>query len=338
MISLANKYRPQSFEEVIGQKSVVKILSKQVESDNVRNCYLFCGATGSGKTTCAKILAHAVNGGDSVPIEIDAASNNSVDNIRAIVAEAQERAVDGKYKTIILDEVHVLSSAAWQCLLKYAEDPAPLTILIMCTTEPQKIPATILNRVQRFDFSRIRTEDIMNRLVYVCNKESIPYEEAALSCISRSANGCMRAALTSLDKCIDYESSVTLASVMEVLGGYDYSVFFDLTNAMLDGDESAVLKIVDNVYDSGKDLSQFVYQFLQFNLDIIKYSLCRDCSVTSLPEAYTSSLENALNFENPTKYYNYVVDKLLELKNMLRQDTDVRSTVEVVCLQITRLQ
>lgn len=338
MTSLANKYRPKTFDEVLGQQAVLQILRRQVESDTVRNCYLFCGATGSGKSTCARILARGVNGGLGLPIEIDAASNNSVDNIRNIVKDASERAIDGKYKVIIMDEVQALSSMAWQGLLKYIEEPAPYTILIMCTTEPQKVPATIMNRVQRFDFTRISTEDIHGRLEFVCKEEGIVAEANALLYLSKLANGCMREALTLLDKCKDYNNEISLENVIQALGSYSYVTFFDLINSMIDGNEKQVLFTVNNLYDEGKDLAQFVTQFLKFTIDVIKYILFQTCDVTSIPSSMESDIKSIINFESPSQYYNYVTDKLLELKNMLRQDADVKSTVEVVFLQITRMQ
>ena len=147
MISLAVKWRPKTFEEMVEQKSVVQILQKEIETNQIKNCYLFCGQSGAGKTSQARLFAKRINNNVGEPIEIDAASNNSVENVRNIVKAAQERSIDSKYKVYIIDEAHALSNQAWQAFLKCIEEPPEFTVFIFCTTDPQKINATILNRV-----------------------------------------------------------------------------------------------------------------------------------------------------------------------------------------------
>ena len=338
MKSLPVLYRPTTFDEVVGQDSVIKILKKQIETGNTKNVYLFAGVSGSGKTTCARIFAKTVNNGVGDPIEIDAASNSGVDNVRNIIRDAQEKSIEGKYKIFIIDEAQSITSTAWQAFLKCIEEPPTLTIFIFCTTDPQKIPETILNRVQRFNFNRIPTNLIKERLEYVCKAEGFTNYEESIEYISRLANGCMREALTLLDKIADNSTNFNIADTLNILSVTDYRIYFSLVNDMLDGNAAGILTSLDNLYDKGTDLKIFADQFLKFVIDVAKYILFNTTKVTSIPESFENDIKNIINFENPINYYNYVMDKLLELKNMLKVDVDVKSTVEVVCLQISRMQ
>lgn len=338
MKSLPVLYRPTTFDEVVGQDSVIKILKKQIETGNTKNVYLFAGVSGSGKTTCARIFAKTVNNGVGDPIEIDAASNSGVDNVRNIIRDAQEKSIEGKYKIFIIDEAQSITSTAWQAFLKCIEEPPTLTIFIFCTTDPQKIPETILNRVQRFNFNRIPTNLIKERLEYVCKTEGFTNYKESIEYISRLANGCMREALTLLDKVADNSTNFNITDTLNILSVTDYRIYFSLVNDMLDGNAAGILTSLDNLYDKGTDLKIFADQFLKFVIDVAKYILFNTTKVTSIPESFENDIKNIINFENPINYYNYVMDKLLELKNMLKVDVDVKSTVEVVCLQISRMQ
>ena len=335
MVTLGNKYRPIDWNDVVEQDSIVTILNRQIETGNVRNSYMFTGASGCGKTTAARVFANKLG---SVPIEVDAASNSGVDNIRLIIEDAQERSISSKYKVYIIDECHMLSNAAWNAILKTIEEPPKYTIFIFCTTDPQKVPATILNRVQRYNFTNISVRGILDRLIYVCMKENYECEESALDYIAKLADGSMREALSLLGQVADYSTTINMNNVIEVLGNYSYNYFFQLANSLLDGDESKVLSIINNYFNEGRDLKLFVDQYMNFNLDVIKYSLFKDCSVLNIPNNLQADLDNITNFDNPSKYYNYVVDKLLSLKNMVKYDTNIKSTIEIVMLQITRCQ
>ena len=338
MVSLASKYRPQTFEEVCGQKSTVKILSKQAETGLFKHNYLFCGNTGSGKSTMARLVAKAINKGQGSPIEIDAASNNSVENVRAIIKDAQDRSIDSEYKVYILDEVQAFSSAAWQPLLKTMEEPPQYTVFILCTTDPQKVPEAVMNRAQRFNFGKISLEEIKNRLEYVCQCEGFSNYQESVEYIAKIADGCMREALTLLEKVASYNTIFDICVTMELLGAYRTQVFVDFTNNLLDDNEGAVLQQIDQIDLSGRDLPQFVDQYLRFIIDVAKYAILANIKATTLPISDEELIKGIINFENPVQYYNYVMDKLLALKNMLKGDADPKSTVEVVCLQICRMR
>ena len=336
MQSLAVRYRPRNFEDVVSQNSVIKILQRQLETGNIKNAMLFCGASGCGKTTLARIFADKLNNGIGSPIEIDAASNSSVDNVRVIIKEANERSLSGKYKVYILDESHPFSNTAWQAWLKYIEEPPAYTIFICCTTDPQKIPATILNRCMRFNITRISAHDIRDRLKYICREEGFTNYEEACDYISKICSGGMRDGISYLEKCANYSTDLRIENVLEAMGNYSYDVFFKLCNALIDGDEKTVLDIISSYYEKGNDLKLFVSQYMDFCMDVAKYALFKSCDVTRIPTSMENELKYSTGFDNPEKYYSYVVDKLLELKNMVRNEVDVRSTVEVVLLQIAR--
>lgn len=336
MESLAVKYRPMSFNDVVSQTSVVKILERQLELGEFKNTYLFCGSSGCGKTTCARIFATRINGGVGTPIEIDAASNNGVDNVKSIIKEANERSIDSKYKIYIIDECHSLTSQAWQAFLKCIEEPPSYTIFIFCTTDPQKIPDTIKNRVQRFTFNRIPTDKIRDRLSYICRQEGFVNYEESVEYIAKIAEGGMRTAISYLDKCAGYSNDLNIKNTLASIGNYSYDTFFHLINCMIDGDECSVLRTISDFYDMGNDLKLFVEQFLNFCIDLMKYVLFRDCSLIRIPNSMEQSIVQSTNIDGASNYYTYVLDKLLGLKSMLRNDNAPRSTIEIVFLQITR--
>lgn len=175
--ALAIKYRPKTWNDVTEQNSTKIILQQQLEAGEVKNAYLFCGPAGCGKTTCARIFANDINKGEGNPIELDAASNNGVDDVRNIIQQAKTKSLDSEYKIFIIDECHALSNSAWQAMLKIIEEPPAKSIFIFCTTNPERIPKTILSRVQRYDFNRISTDGIINRLQYILEQENYVLDE-----------------------------------------------------------------------------------------------------------------------------------------------------------------
>jgi DNA polymerase-3 subunit gamma/tau len=210
------------------------------------------------------------------------------------------------------------------------------TIFIFCTTDPQKIPETIKNRVQRYTFNRIPTNIIKDRLAYICRQEGFTNYEEAVDYISKISDGGMRAAISFLDKSAGFSTDLNINNVLSALGNYSYETFFNLINYMIDGVEAPVLKLISDFYDEGNDLKLFVDQFLNFVMDVNKYSLFKTCDVTKIPSSMEDKLIGSTNFDNAPKYYSYVADKLLQLKNMLKNDNSPRVTIEIMLLQITR--
>lgn len=341
MRALAVKYRPQTFEEVCGQGSIVKILERQLETGRVKNCYLFCGPSGTGKTTIGRAFAKRINKGKGTPIEIDAASNNGVDNIRQLIEEAQTRAIDSEYKIIIIDECHSITTQGWQAFLKTLEEPPEKTIFIFCTTNPEKIPATILNRVMRFNLSKVPTDSIRKRLMYICEQEGFTNYSESCDYIAKISNGGVRDAIANLDKVSDYSTDINISNTLEILGSYSYEEFLALTNALIDSmidinAEAKVINILENIDSSGKDMKNFVDQYLSFILDLIKYSLFNDMSLTKLPESLEEKVKYAVSFENNVNIFNRIVDKLLSVKNQIRYDDNINLTVKISFIQIIR--
>ena len=316
MKNLNTKYRPQRFSEVIGQESNVQILKQQLETDNICHAMLFTGVSGTGKTTIARIFANALNYGSGTPIEIDAASNSGVDNMRSVVATAGERSLDSTYKVIIIDEVQSLSSAAWQSLLKCIEEPPKYTVFIFCTTEPQKVPRTIINRCMRFNFNRLKPEVINQRLQYICSNEGLIDYEDGCEYISKICNGEMRQGIALLEKCANYSKEISVENVLVALGNYSYENFCELTDALIDADYNSVIKIVNSVYESGMDFKLFVEQFIEFLLDINHYLITKNMSCTKLPSNIENKVKSLINLDNAEKYYMYLINELLNLKIM----------------------
>lgn len=304
--TLAVKYRPKSFDDVVEQQAIKDILTDQIKTGTFQHSYLFCGPAGCGKTTAARIFANDINGGKGNPIEVDAASNNGVDNVREIIDGARRKSLDSDYKVYIIDECHMLSTGAWNAMLKLLEEPPKTTVFIMCTTDPQKIPATILSRVQRYNFSKISLDNIMNRLKSIVMWESselereagivdsYTYEDAAIQYIAKLADGGMRDAITMMDKCLSLDPELTVESVVAALGTVDYTTHFDLLLFLECGNKDEATKLVEDVFNSGKDLKQFVKQFQYFVLDVCKYLMFRDFKYVNIPSLaeYKTRLED----------------------------------------------
>ena len=339
MESLAVRYRPKDWEEVCSQNSIIKILSRQVELREFSNCFLFCGPSGCGKTTVARIFANKINNNVGNAIEIDAASNNGVDKIRDIVSTANQRSVDSEYKVLILDEAHTLTNQSWQALLKVIEETPKYTIFIFCTTDPQKIPATIVNRCQRFNFNRIPTEIITNRLRYICEQEGFKNYSETISYIAKTSNGQMRDSIASLEKVASYNpNDLSIETAISVLGNYSYDTYFSIFNAVIDLKYDEIFRIIDDMYNSGGDVKIFVDQYLVFCLDIMKYIIFKNCDILQIPQSMEDKIKMSINFDNADKYLSYIIDKVLSLKNMLKTDTNPKDTVEAVFLQMSRAE
>ena len=293
--ALYRKFRPSEFSDVKGQDHIVTTLKNQINADRIGHAYLFCGTRGTGKTTVAKIFAKAVNcehpvdgnpcgecascraiaaGTSMNVIEIDAASNNGVDNIREIRDEVAYSPTEGKYKVYIIDEVHMLSIGAFNALLKTLEEPPSYVIFILATTEAHKIPITILSRCQRYDFRRITVETIADRLRELTEKEQVEVEDKALTYIAKAADGSMRDALSLLDQCIAFYlgQKLTYDHVLDVLGAVDTDVFGDLFRKICDQKLTDVVRELEQIILQGRELSQFVTDFIWYlrNLLMLK--------------------------------------------------------------------
>ena len=345
-MSLANKYRPNTFSQVSAQKSVTSILRNQIDTGDIANCYLFSGPTGTGKTTIARIFAREINHGVGTPIEIDGASNNGVDNIRQIIAEAKERSLDATYKVYIIDECHQITLAGWNAFLKCLEEPPVYTIFILCTTDPQKVPATIMNRVMRFNLTKIPTQQIEVRLKDICMSEGFTNVSEACDYIAKLSNGCMRDAIAMLEKCSKYSKDLTMENVLQVTGNVSYNMFLDITNALIDKDEASLLKLLDDVYSSGIDFRLFVDQYNDFIIDLTKYCLFKDMSVTKIPNHLEAikvnnnpsprCVKSVTLFPNNVNFFNNLIVKLLDLKNKLRYDISPRTTVLSTFVEVVK--
>lgn len=357
--ALYRKFRPDIFDEVKGQVPIVTTLRNQVKSSRLSHAYLFCGTRGTGKTTIAKILAKAANcespvdgnpcgqcpmcqsigaGTSMNVIEIDAASNNGVDNIREIVEEVRYSPTEGRYKVYIIDEVHMLSTGAFNALLKTLEEPPSYVIFILATTEAHKLPVTILSRCQRYDFSRITVEEITERLTDLVGREGIQAEEKALRYVAKAADGAMRDALSLLDRCIAFYPGelLTYDNVLEVLGTVDTEVFGTLLRAVRTGDVAGAMRVLDDTVMRGRDLAQFVIDFTWYlrNLLLAK-------SVES-PEEFldiaSDRMESFLAEAKETKTETLVryINVCSELTNRIRYAGAKRVLIEVELIRLCR--
>ena len=287
-LALYRKYRPHTFEDVRGREVIVRTLRNQIISGRIAHSYLFCGTRGTGKTTIAKIFAKAVNcenpqdgspccecpsckaiGADASlnVVEMDAASNNGVDDIRNIIDQVAYSPTQGKYRVYIIDEVHMLSTAAFNALLKTLEEPPSYAIFILATTEPNKLPITILSRCQRYDYGRLSTETIEGRLREVADAEQLRVEDKALRYIASAADGSMRDGLSLLDQCNAFNygnEELTYDKTLEILGAVDTRVFSKLYNHIHEGDTASALKVLEDVLMQGREMMQFVADFLWY--------------------------------------------------------------------------
>lgn len=293
MATLAVKYRPASFEDVCGQSNIISILTNQLKEKSFKNAYLFCGPSGCGKTTLARIFAKKLNNGGGSIIEIDAASNNSVDDVRTIIKDAQFLPIDGLYKIYILDECHLFSIGAWNAMLKLIEEPPARTIFMFCTTDPQKIPSTIISRVQRYNFTKIGDKQIVNRLKVILDSEGIKdYQPDALQLIAKISMGGMRDSISTMEKCLCFNKELTVENVTKALGIISYDIMLNILKAIVDKDTSLVLNLLDTLYSNGVDLKVFLGNFLQFLSDISRYIITKEYHFSSLPQSYKSTIDS----------------------------------------------
>lgn len=356
--ALYRKFRPQEFEDVKGQDHIVTTLKNQIKADRIGHAYLFCGTRGTGKTTIAKIFAKAVNcehpvdgspcgecptckaiaaGNSMNVIEIDAASNNGVDNIRQIREEVEYRPTEGKYKVYIIDEVHMLSIGAFNALLKTLEEPPSYVIFILATTEVHKIPITILSRCQRYDFKRISIDTIAGRLAELTQAEQIDVDDRALRYVARAADGSMRDALSLLDQCVAFHfgEKLTYDNVLEVLGAVDNRVFSKLFQAVLASDTKACIREIEEMIIQGRDLSQLVNDFVWYmrNLLIAKTTDEPGDMLDMSEENLAVLKEEAAGVDTETLMRYIRI--FSELSGQLRYASQKRILVEIAFIKLT---
>ena len=357
--ALYRKFRPDTFADVKGQDAIVKTLKNQIRADRIGHAYLFCGTRGTGKTTIAKIMAKAVNcehpvdgnpcnecptckaiaaGTSMNVIEIDAASNNGVDNIREIRDEVAYSPTTGKYKVYIIDEVHMLSIGAFNALLKTLEEPPSYVIFILATTESAKIPVTILSRCQRYDFRRIPMETIERRLRELADKEQVDVEEKALRYIAKKADGGMRDALSLLDQCIAFYLGETLTydNVLEVLGAVDTDEFSKMLREILLSKIPQVMTHLEELVMQGRDLGQFVTDFTWYLRNLLLLKTSDDCE-----DVLDVSSENLIQLQEEAGMVREdtlmrFIRILSDLSNQLRSAASKRVLLEIALIKMCR--
>ncbi len=357
--ALYRKFRPAEFEDVKGQEHIVTTLKNQIKADRIGHAYLFCGTRGTGKTTVAKIFAKAVNcehpvdgspcgecpscraiaeGSSMNVIEIDAASNNGVDNIRQIREEVSYRPTEGKYKVYIIDEVHMLSTGAFNALLKTLEEPPSYVIFILATTEAHKIPITILSRCQRYDFHRISIDTIAARLSDLMQQEKVEVEEKAIRYVAKAGDGSMRDALSLLDQCIAFHLGETLTyeNVLEVLGAVDTEVFSRLLRQIIDKNVTGAIMILDELVDEGRELGQMVSDFTWYLRNLLLIQSSDDMEdVLDMSQDSIDALKEEAKLISPEVLLRYI-RIFSELGNQVRYASQKRIVIEIAIIKLCR--
>lgn len=355
--ALYREYRPISFEDVVGQDYIVKTLENQIKNDSLSHAYLFCGTRGTGKTTTAKILSRAVNcisdnhikpcneceicksildGSNLDVIEIDAASNNSVDDVRELRERVKYTPNNSRYKVYIIDEVHMLTQGAFNALLKTLEEPPPFVIFMLATTEPNKIPATILSRCQRFDFKRVAINTLVEKMTDICKKEGIEIEEQALKIIARNGQGSVRDSLSILDKCVSFgEKKIESGDVLNILGSTDPQQLIEFSKTIIYKDVCKSISIIDDYFMWGKDLSILVQDVTVLFRSIMMakvFSSTEDIVDFDKEEAEEiMRMSQGIDMEEVI----HILNVLSELSSNIRYSSNPRLTFEIYIMKLS---
>ncbi|MCR5798766.1 MAG: DNA polymerase III subunit gamma/tau [Lachnospiraceae bacterium] len=360
-VALYRKFRPDNFIDVKGQDHIVTTLKNQIEADRIGHAYLFCGTRGTGKTSIAKLFAKAVNcqnpkdgspcgecesckriaaGVSMDVVEMDAASNNGVEDVRNIIDAVSYPPSEGKYRVYIIDEVHMLSTNAFNALLKTLEEPPSYCIFILATTEVHKIPITILSRCQRYDFKRISIDTIADRLEELMQKENVDVEPKALRYIAKTADGSMRDALSLLDQCIafHYGKKLTYEDALDVLGAIDTEVFSKLLRSILDRDVTGCIKQLEEIVSQGREMTWFISDFTWYlrNLLIVKTGPDAEEMVDMSADNLNRLREEAQMCESETILR--FIRVFSELSGEVRYASQKRILIEVALIKLCRPQ
>ncbi|OJV62923.1 MAG: hypothetical protein BGO41_09465 [Clostridiales bacterium 38-18] len=355
--ALYRQWRPIDFDEIIGQSHITIPLKNQIQSQSYGHAYIFSGTRGTGKTSTAKIFARAVNcldNKDGNPcnkcanclsiledqfidvVEMDAASNNSVDDIRELREHIKFAPSRGRYKVYIIDEVHMLSTGAFNALLKTLEEPPEYVLFILATTEMHKIPATILSRCQRFDFKRVSYEQILGRLEHICGQLGIEYDVEALKLIIQKSDGAVRDTLSALDQCLSIsDKKLRISEVVEILGVVEKTQILTLVQFIEQNQSEEVLLTVDNILKQGKDLNQFVNSMIEVYRDLLIVSMVKDnhSLLIDASSEYIESLRDLVKSVSPS-HFSRALDHLLELSKQLKYAQNKRALFEAVLIRL----
>ena len=355
--ALYRTYRPERFGQMAGQKHITTILMNQVREGQLSHAYLFCGSRGTGKTTTARILAKAINclhpengepcldcdscrtaaGQNADIIEIDAASNNSVENVRDLISQAQFAPLQLKYRVFIIDEVHMLSGSAFNALLKTLEEPPEHVVFILATTEPQKLPATIISRCQRFDFHRLTVPEIIGYMQYILKADGASVEPDGLRIIARAADGGMRDALSLLDQCLSFcGGQVTARDVQNVLGIMDEDFLFDMADTLLSGDAKGALTSLDQVVRQGRDMAVFAGELAGHMRALLLAKACGDCADLLAVTADRMARYQKQAQKHPNARILYAMEQLMRAQNDMRYFPSPRMLLETVLVRIAQ--
>lgn len=334
--ALYRKYRPQTFNDIVGQNHIVSVLKNAIDRDQISHAYLFYGSRGTGKTSIAKIFANEVNSNEVYQkenvdiIEIDAASNNGVDEVRDIKEAIKFLPTEGKYKVYIIDEVHMLTTAAFNALLKTLEEPPAHVIFILATTEIHKIPATILSRCQRFEFKNLSQDQLIDRLRYIAKEENLVIEDEAIEKIATLAKGGLRDAISILDQVSNYSEQITLGHILEVTSSISEDDILEFYKGLLQGDVTKSLLKYNEFVAQAKDTKLLLNDLINVTRDIVVYKNLKDTKHTVYNvDKIAAEIEN-VNFD----YFYKIIEYLSQTEQFIRFSTEYMSYMQICIVKI----